>query len=109
LLDVDTIWLAIVGMGIITFLLRLSFIAVLGRVRLSALARRCLDFIPLAVFAALILPDLAGFTEPGAFSVTIYARMIAGGIAAVVAWRTRNVLFTICSGLAVLLILQTLL
>ncbi len=94
-------------MGAITFALRLSFIALLGRIKLPASVKRGLEFVPPAVFAGLILPDLLRYTIIAPLSLHMGARLIAGTIAVVVAWRTKNVLLTIGIGLAVLLLLQT--
>lgn len=107
MLDGLTIWLTIVGMGVLTFLLRLSVIAFLGRVRLPALVQRGLDFVPPAVFSALIIPELLNGHIVESFSLQTHARLIAGAIAVVVAWRTKNVVFTIGTGLFVVLILQS--
>jgi branched-subunit amino acid transport protein len=96
-------------MGLITFLLRLSFITLLSRIHLSALVKRSLDFVPPAVLSALIFSDLfrSGLVQP--ISMQLYSRLIAGIIAVLVAWRTRNVVLTIGVGLLALLILQALL
>jgi branched-subunit amino acid transport protein len=107
LLNVSTVWLAIVGMGIITFLLRLSFIALLGRRHLSTVVQRGLDLVPPAVFFALIFPDLFRNSVMLPLSVYMNARLIAGIVAILVAWRTRNVVLTIAVGLIVLLAVQT--
>jgi branched-subunit amino acid transport protein len=109
LLDNCTLWLTIAGMGIITFLLRLSFIALMGRIRLPASVRRGLDFVPSAVFSALILPDLVQYSVIEPLPLQMHARLIAGGVAVLVAWRTRNVVLTIGAGLVALFILQTVL
>jgi branched-subunit amino acid transport protein len=101
-----TIWFTIIGMGVLTFLLRLSFIALLGRVRLPAVVQRGLNFVPPAVFAALIIPDIFN-NQMMPFSLQTHARLVAGAIAVVVAWRTKNVVLTIGTGLLVLLILQS--
>jgi branched-subunit amino acid transport protein len=96
-------------MGFLTFLLRLSFVALLGRVHLPASVQRGLDFVPPAVFSALVLPDLLNYSLMGPFSILMHARLIAGAVAVVVAWRTRNRVLTIGTGLLVLLMLQNVL
>ena len=105
-MDDQTIWFTIVGMGIITFLLRLSFIVLLERVHLPAIAQRGLNFVPPAVFSALILPDLLQYSVAEQLSLHMDARLIAGTVAVLVAWRTRNVVLTIGVGLAALWALQ---
>jgi branched-subunit amino acid transport protein len=106
LLDDQTVWLTIAGMGIVTFLLRLSFIALLEHVSLPILVRRGLDFVPPAVFSALILPDIAMHSFTQATSINMHSRLIAGTVALLVAWRTKNVMLTIAAGLVILWILQ---
>jgi branched-subunit amino acid transport protein len=95
-------------MGIITFLLRLSFIVLVGRRRLPTVVQRGLDFVPPAVFSALIFPDLFRNSMILPLSVYMNARLIAGLVAILVAWRTRNVVLTIAAGLVVLWAVQTL-
>ena len=109
MLDDETVWLTIAGMGIVTFLLRLSFIVLLEHVNLPILVRRGLDFVPPAIFSALILPDIARYSFTEAVSLNMHARLIAGTVAVLVAWRTRNVVLTIAAGLMILWILQILL
>jgi branched-subunit amino acid transport protein len=104
-----TVLVTIVIMGIVTFLLRLSFVAFLGHVRLPALVRRGLDFVPPAVFSALILPDLLGTSLIEPLSLNVHARLIAGSVSVLVAWRTKNVVLTIGAGLVILWTFQSLL
>jgi branched-subunit amino acid transport protein len=99
------LWLTIIGMGIITFAIRLSLIALMGRVKVPLLVQRALRFVPPAVLSAIIFPEL--LVRNGAPDVSFSnARLLAGGLAALVAWRTRNVLLTIGVGMAALWILQ---
>ena len=94
--------------GLITFATRLSFIALLGRVETPPLLTRALRFVPPAVLSAIIFPEL--LVRAGALHLGLgNARLIAGVIAAAVAWRTRNVLLTIVAGMGALWILQALL
>ena len=51
-------WPALVAAGLVTYLTRLSFIALLGRFELPPLAARALRFVPPAVLSAIILPEL---------------------------------------------------
>jgi branched-subunit amino acid transport protein len=64
-----------------------------------------LRFVPVAVLSAIIWPQL--FLVNNAFDLsTANPRWLAGLIAALIAWRTRNVLLTIGVGMAALWILQ---
>jgi branched-subunit amino acid transport protein len=101
-----TLWLAIVGAGIVTFALRLSFIALLGSVRTPPLLAQALRFVPAAVLTAVVIPLL--FYVNGALEVSLgNERLLAGLVAALIAWRTRSVLFTLGGGMATLWTLQT--
>ncbi len=102
------LWLALCGMGAITFAVRLSLIALWGRVRLPPWAQRSLRFVPPAVLAAIIFPEI--LRPAGALDLTpANTRLLAGLCAALVAWRTRNALLTIATGMAVLWGLRALL
>jgi branched-subunit amino acid transport protein len=94
--------IGIIGAG--TWLLRVSFLALLGRVeRVPPVVTRVLRFIPAAVLAALVLPALTHAS--GSFDL-VTDRFAAGALAAVVAWLTRNVLATIAVGMVCLWLLQ---
>ena len=100
------IWLLLAVTAAGTWLLRLSFIALLGRISvIPDLAMRLLKLIPAAVLAAILAPSLTHAS--GAFDLGS-DRFIAGMIAAVVAWRTKNVLATIGAGMGLLWTLQAL-
>jgi len=100
------IWLLLGITAIGTWLFRLSFIALLGRIsEIPDLAMRILKLIPAAVLAAILAPSLTH--AGGAFDLAS-DRFIAGMIAAVVAWRTKNVLATIGVGMGLLWTLQAL-
>ena len=103
-----SLWLSILAMGVITFALRLSLIALLDRFEVPPLVTRALRFVPPAVLSAIILPEL--LQPDGKFNLSLgNARLLAGLIAVVVAWRTRNVLLTIGVGMLALWVLQSLL
>jgi branched-subunit amino acid transport protein len=96
-----TLWLVIVVAGIVTFALRLSFIAFLGRVELGPLPRRALGLLPAAALAALVAP--AVFYQGETLDVSLgNEQLLAAAVAALVAWRTRNTLLTLASGMLAL-------
>lgn len=101
-------WLpALAIAGLLTFGIRLSFIALLGKVELPPVLTRALRFVPPAVLSAIILPEV--LVRDGALDLrTGNVRIVAGVLAAVVAWRTRNVVLTIAVGMAVLWTAQAL-
>lgn len=103
-----TLWLVIIVSGIVTFALRLSFIAFLGKVELGPLPRRALGLLPAAALAALVAP--AVFYEEGTLDVSLgNEQLLAAAVAALVAWRTRNTLLTLASGMLALYLFRYLL
>jgi branched-subunit amino acid transport protein len=102
-----TVWVLIVVIGAGTFSLRISMIAALGRVRRTPPAlERVLRFIRPAVLAALVAPAVVLLNGQPTFIAPFNPRLVAGLIAILVAWKTRNVLATIVGGMSVLWILQ---
>ena len=103
-----TTWLIILGMGVITYAIRLSLIALLGRVEVPPVVQRGLRFVPPAVLSAIILPDL--LRPDGVYDLSFgNVRLLAGILAALVAWRTKNALLTIAAGMAAFWILGAIL
>ncbi len=100
-----TLGLTILGMGIVTYAIRLSLIVLLGRLEVPPLVRRALRFVPPAVLSALILPEL--LLPGGVLDLSpANPRLLAGTLAALIAWRSRNALLAIGIGMAALWILQ---
>lgn len=104
-MNTATIWLTLFLAGLLTFLTRLSFIALWGRWTPPEWLRRALRYVPPAVLTAIIFPEL--LIREGNFTA-INPRLFAGLIAAVVAWRTKNIVWTILAGMGALLLLQLL-
>lgn len=96
------VWVAIVVIGIATYSFRLSFIHLFGRIdEVPERIRRPLRYVPPAVLAALVFPDLMTI-RPGLVATLADERLIAGVAAGAVAWRTENVFATITVGMVVL-------
>ena len=107
-MDPNTLWLLFIVIGAGTFLIRLSFIHVLGNMEVSATFARILRFVPPAVLSALILP--AVLVQNGSVDISMSNARIAGGmVAAMVAVISKNTLLTIGSGMIVLWIYQVVL
>jgi branched-subunit amino acid transport protein len=101
-------WLAVVVIGIFTFATRLSFILLLGNREIPPIITRALRLVPPAVLSAIIFPEL--LLPGGQFDLSLRnERLLAGLLAALIAWRTRNIFLTIGVGMAALLFLQALL
>ncbi len=100
------IWLTMLFAGLLTFGLRLSFIALYGRLVFPDWVIRALRYVPPAVLSAIVFPEL--FLTGGELNLSLANfRLIAGVLAALVAWRTRSILWTILAGMAALALLQT--
>jgi branched-subunit amino acid transport protein len=94
-------WLVMVIAGLATYILRLSFIVLIGRREVSLLAPRALRFIPPAVLTAILVPDI--LLPSGALDLSLSnERLLAGIVAILVAWRTKNAVLTVIIGMAVL-------
>jgi branched-subunit amino acid transport protein len=88
-------------MGAITLGLRTAFVLLPERLRLPALLRRALPFVPAAVLTAVWAPELA--LQKGVLQLSLdNERLAAGLVAIVVAWRWRLSFATIASGLIAL-------
>jgi branched-subunit amino acid transport protein len=99
------IWLVMFLGGLITFGIRFSLIYLFGRFEIPETMRRALHYVPPAVLSAIILPEL--LLRDGNLDLTFTnTRLLAGIIAIVTAWFTRNTLITILVGMAALLLLQ---
>jgi branched-subunit amino acid transport protein len=102
------IWLVIILAGLITYLLRLSFIQLFGLIKVPPRLISALRYVPAAVFSAIIFPEL--LMPGGALSLSWEnSHLLAGVLAVLVAWKTRSVVWTILSGMLALLVLQYLL
>jgi len=69
--------------------------------------RRALRFVPASVLAALVFPALT-YPDGGLDLSLGNVRLLAGIGGALVAWRTKNVLWTIVVGMVLFWILQVL-
>ena len=101
------IWLIMLIGGLITFGMRFSLIYLFGRFNVPETMRRALHYVPPAVLSAIIFPEL--FYDSGTLDLSLgNTRLLAGIIAILVAWYTKNILLTILAGMIALLILQLL-
>ncbi len=94
-------WAIIALMALTTFLLRISVITLFERIGMPLWIRRALPFIGPAVMTALVLPQI--LTRNGALFISASnARLFAGVVAFVVAWRTNNIVLTLTIGMLTL-------
>lgn len=93
-----TFWLTVAGMLVVTFGSRLAGLGL--RTRLPPFWTRFLHFVPIAVFASLVTPSLQGRGSEGEI------RLVAAAIAALAAWRTRQLWVAIAAGMIVFWLLR---
>ncbi|MCX7173006.1 MAG: AzlD domain-containing protein [Proteobacteria bacterium] len=103
-METTYVWLIILTLAAATFATRLSFMGLLAHVQLPRLWQRALSYVPPAILAAIIAPqvfpvvqNLPTFDSP---------RLIAALVAFAVAFHTRSTLATVCVGMLVLWGLQ---
>ena len=89
-----SIWLTVLGMALVTYALRASFLLLPPHVDTPPLLRRALRYVPAAVLTAIWAPEVV--LSPG------YEQLAAGAVAIAVAWRSRRTFATIVAGLAAL-------
>ena len=87
-----TTFLTLLGMWAVTYAARLAGLS-LGNVRLSPFWLAFLRFVPISVFAALIVPDIAT-------SADWPRQLIACAVAAFLFWKTRAIAWGILGGFA---------
>ncbi|HKJ38697.1 MAG TPA: AzlD domain-containing protein [Anaerolineales bacterium] len=99
------IWLVMLFGGLITFGMRFSLIYLFGRFEVPVTMRRALHYVPPAVLSAIIFPEL--FLRDGMLNVSLdNIRLLAGLVAILVAWYSKNTLITIIVGMLALFLLQ---
>lgn len=93
--------LVIAGMALVTFAVRYPVLALVGKLTLPPRVLMALRFVPPAVLSAIVVPEVV--MRSGQVSLAPdNARLVAGVVAVLVAWRTRNLLLTIVLGMLAL-------
>jgi branched-subunit amino acid transport protein len=92
-----TVLLLMLGAGVISWMMRLAFIALLPASKLPGGVRRLLDHGVVAIPAALVATSLAG--QGGASALVVPSpALLALVVAGVVAWRTEHLAGTVAAG-----------
>jgi branched-subunit amino acid transport protein len=98
------LWVAIIAIGLLTFAIRVSFIALFGKLEaIPPRVKTLLRYVPAAVLAGLVFP---AFVTVGASGSPEVDKLLAGLAAGTVAWRTENVLATLVAGMGALWVLR---
>lgn len=99
------IWLVMIFGGVITFGMRFSLIYLFGKFEIPETLRKALHYVPPAVLSAIIFPEL--LIRNGTLDLSLdNTRLLAGAVAIVTAWFSRNTLLTILVGMAALFLIQ---
>ena len=99
------IWLVMLFGGLITFGMRFSFIYLFGRFHIPETMRKALHYVPPAVLSAIIFPEL--FLQNSHLELSLgNHRLLAGLVAIITAYLTKNTLVTILVGMLALALLQ---
>lgn len=102
----STTWIVILVAAAGTFAQRASFLVFADRLAdVSPRVQRVLRQIPPAVLAALVVPALV---RPTGQLDLWQPRLLAGVVAALVSWRTRNVGLTLVVGMGLLVVVEQL-
>ena len=100
--------LSFAAMTAATYFSRAFFTVSVSRVRLSPLKERYLSFIPFAVLTAMVTPYLFLPADGPSISL-VNPWVLAGGLTLFLSWRTKSLLLSVGSGIAVFFILGRLL
>lgn len=99
-------WVAVGLAGIGTFAMRASFLVFAHRLAdVPPGVQRLLRQIPPAALAAIVVPALV--RPEGAIDL-LQPRLLAGVVAGVVAWRSRNIALTLAVGIGLVMLIEAL-
>ncbi len=102
-----TLWLIVLGMGIVTYGIRLSVLVFVHHSVLPQALRDALRYVTPAALTAIIVPAVLYRSGSGEFDAWITNERVPAALLAVtVAWLTRNVWTTIAAGMVALWLLQ---
>ena len=91
-------WLSVIIAGILTYLTRTFMVTLVKRNILSDKIKQVLEYVPAAVFPAIIFPGVF-LNETGVFVSLDDPKIIAATLAIIIAYIAKNVIATIISGL----------
>ncbi len=94
------LWLLMVGVGLATYATRASCIVLADKLTIPIQVQQALRLVPAAMLSALVCSQL--FQMDSGLLVSSAPRLVAAVVAALVAWRTRNMLWTIGVGMVTL-------
>ena len=92
-------WLSIIISGIVTYFSRMAMVALIDREMLGKKVKEVLNYVPAAVFPAIIFPGVF-FNDFGLFVEITDPKIYGAIIALIVGFFSRSVIATILSGLS---------
>ena len=91
-------WLSIIVSGIVTYFSRMAMVALIDREMLGTKVKEVLNYVPAAVFPAIIFPGVF-FNDFGSLVAITDPKIYGAIVALVVGFYSRNIIATIISGL----------
>ena len=91
-------WFSIIVSGFVTYFSRMAMVALIDKEMLGAKIKEVLNYVPAAVFPAIIFPGVF-FNDFGTLVEITDPKIYGAIIALVVGFYSRNVIATIVSGL----------
>ena len=92
-------WFSIIVSGIVTYFSRMAMVALIDRDMLGTKVKEVLNYVPAAVFPAIIFPGVF-FNDFGYFVEITDPKIYGAIIALIVGFFSRSVIATILSGLS---------
>ena len=92
-------WLSIIISGIVTYFSRMAMVALIDREMLGTKVKEVLNYVPAAVFPAIIFPGVF-FNDFGSLVEITDPKIYGALIALIVGFFSRSVIATILSGLS---------
>lgn len=99
-----TVLLIVIGGAIVTFIPRVVPLMVLSRMKLPESVLRWLHYVPIAILAALVGQEL--FIHDDEVSIKLNPELLAAIPTALVAIKTRSLLWTVVVGVVVFVLLR---
>ena len=91
-------WISIIIAGILTYFTRMTMIVLIDREMLGERIKAVLEYVPSAVFPAIIFPAIF-INDHGSFVEVHDPKIFAAIIAIIVGYFSKNIISTILSGL----------
>ena len=91
-------WLSIIIAGILTYFMRMTMIALISREMLGDKIKAVLEYVPSAVFPAIIFPAVF-INDYGVFIEINDPKIFGAFVAVIVGYFSKNIIATILAGL----------